>query len=176
MALRNPRESLLRPMNQSEVRISALRKEEEERIQRMKCDFEEMDRQMKEDLRRETESFRALHTFPHPQLHPGALIENLREPENFGPNSLIPLALDPITANSSLSIFANLSNPSLSNERPQILANPGRINVPNRVQVPGRFSSVGVSENQINGVRVIEESIQHRSFSRHFSYYKEEQQ
>ncbi|XP_049325687.1 uncharacterized protein LOC125785684 [Astyanax mexicanus] len=138
MGLRNPRESLLRPMNQSEVRISALRKEEEERIQRMKSDFEEMDRQMKEGLRRETESFRALHTFPHPQLHPGVLIENLREPENFGPNSLIPLALDPITAASSLSIAANLSNYSLATERVQFYS-----------EIHSRELKVGFRENQV---------------------------
>uniref|UniRef100_A0A8B9JSX1 Uncharacterized protein n=1 Tax=Astyanax mexicanus TaxID=7994 RepID=A0A8B9JSX1_ASTMX len=139
---------------EEEVRISALRDEEEEKSQRMKRSLDELDKQIKEIRMRikETEnklkddaSFlkdfkttaeRAQYSAPDPKPDSGALIDVAKHLQNLRYRvwermksycPYYPVVLDPNTANPSLSISANLTSVSTSTEEHQLPDNPERM-------------------------------------------------
>ncbi|XP_072513680.1 zinc-binding protein A33-like [Salminus brasiliensis] len=153
---------------EEEVRISALRKEEQEKSQMMKKSTEELEGQIEEistriresedklkddvlflqDLKGATE--RAQYTAPNPKPDAGALIDvakhlgNLRyrvweKMKDLSP--YFPVVLDPNTANACLSVSADLSSVSFSTENPQLPDNPERMSGYEGVLGPEGFSS-----------------------------------
>ncbi|KAL7852172.1 hypothetical protein SRHO_G00179570 [Serrasalmus rhombeus] len=169
------------------TRIVALRKEAKEKSQRMKKKIEELDSQIKDISARIAESEkklkddalvlqdvqrmqeRAQYTEPDPKLDSGALIDvakhlgNLRyrvwgRMKDLCP--YFPVILDPNTANSSLSLSADLSSISHSAENPQLPDIPERMSAYNGVLGSEGFTSgthsweveVGDGEEWVVGV------------------------
>ncbi|KAG9262746.1 tripartite motif-containing protein 35-like [Astyanax mexicanus] len=142
---------------EEEVRISALRDEEEEKSQRMKRSLDELDKQIKEIRMRikETENklkddasflkvkynlnlqyIQAQYSAPDPKPDSGALIDVAKHLQNLRYRvwermksycPYYPVVLDPNTANPSLSISANLTSVSTSTEEHQLPDNPERM-------------------------------------------------
>uniref|UniRef100_A0A3B1IJP6 B30.2/SPRY domain-containing protein n=1 Tax=Astyanax mexicanus TaxID=7994 RepID=A0A3B1IJP6_ASTMX len=174
---------------EEKVRLFDLRQEEEEMSQNIKMAIDKLDNQIKDISIRITETqnklnndallmqdfkitrTRSQYTFPVPQPNSGALIDVAKHlgnlsyrvgemMKNFFP--IYPVVLDPNTANSSLSISADLSSVSISIENLQIPVNPGRFSVYKGVLGSEGFSSgthswvveVGDSENWVVGVAV----------------------
>ncbi|XP_049325467.1 zinc-binding protein A33-like [Astyanax mexicanus] len=177
---------------EEKVRLFDLRQEEEEMSQNIKMAIDKLDNQIKDISIRITETqnklnndallmqdfkitrTRSQYTFPVPQPNSGALIDVAKHlgnlsyrvgemMKNFFP--IYPVVLDPNTANSSLSISADLSSVSTSTENLQIPDNPGRFSVYKGVLGSEGFSSgthswvveVGDSEDWVVGVA--EESV-----------------
>ncbi|KAL6482050.1 hypothetical protein MHYP_G00101300 [Metynnis hypsauchen] len=172
---------------EEEARIADLRKEEVEKSQRMKKKVEELDDQIKDISARIVESKEKLkddalflqdvqriygrvqNTGPNPKLDSGALIDVAKHLGNLRYRVLkrmkdlcpyFPVILDPNTANSSLSLSADLSCVSHSAENPQLPDNPERMSAYNGVLGSEGFSSgthsweveVGDSEDWVIGV------------------------
>ncbi|KAL7845292.1 hypothetical protein AOLI_G00234840 [Acnodon oligacanthus] len=153
---------------QEEARIAALRQEEKEKSQRMKRKTEELNGQIKDISARIVESEeklkddalflqdiqrmydRAQDTRPDPELDSGSLIDvakhlgNLRFRVLWRMKELCPYSpviLDPNTANSSLSLSADLSSVSHFAENPHLPENPERMSVYTGVLGSEGFSS-----------------------------------
>ncbi|KAL6482051.1 hypothetical protein MHYP_G00101310 [Metynnis hypsauchen] len=172
---------------EEEARIADLRKEEVEKSQRMKKKIEELDDQIKDISARIVESKEKLkddalflqdvqriygrvqNTGPNPKLDSGALIDVAKYLGNLRYRVLkrmkdlcpyFPVILDPNTANSSLSLSADLSSVSHSDENPQLPDNPERMSAYNGVLGSEGFSSgthsweveVGDGEDWVIGV------------------------
>ncbi|KAL6482047.1 hypothetical protein MHYP_G00101270 [Metynnis hypsauchen] len=176
-------------IEEEEATVAALKVEEEEKSQKIRKKIEELDKQIMEISSTVTEvnnilkndalivqdfkkaSQRAQYTVPDPELESGALIDvakhlgNLscriwKKMKNLCP--YFPVVLDPNTANTSLSVSADLSSVSSSTENLSLPDNPERINAYSGVLGSEGFSSgihrweveVGDCEDWIIGVAV----------------------